>query len=261
MNNGIGEISLCYTVTFERKSKHSAKRLWAAITDAREVGQWMNLPRPRRPASGRRVEHRFPRNERRRAPRHHRACGPGTHTDVRLGLSVVEWTLEDQPHGCNYRFVHAGLADRGVDADEEGLPAGWHDFLDQFDHHLDGAHLTAKDRTANWKRLKPMYRERLDRVLVPRRVKSLSGPRLESAEGAQLGAVMPYAQGRTFFDADSHIMELPDFLTQYADPAFRDRIPQIPCRAGELAKKLDELLARKAHAPERSRRWSRSAAI
>ena len=38
---------------------------------------------------------------------------------------------------------------------------------------------------------------------------------------------MPYAQGRTFFDADSHIMELPDFLTEYADPAFRDRIPQI----------------------------------
>ena len=23
---------------------------------------------------------------------------------------------------------------------------------------------------------------------------------------------MPYAEGRTFFDADSHIMELPDFL-------------------------------------------------
>ena len=59
---------------------------------------------------------------------------------------------------------------------------------------------------------------------------------------------MPYAQGRTFFDADSHIMELPDFLTQYADPAFRDRIPQIRAVPGELAKKLDELLARKAHA-------------
>ena len=62
---------------------------------------------------------------------------------------------------------------------------------------------------------------------------------------------MPYAQGRTFFDADSHIMELPDFLTQYADPAFRDRIPQIRAVPGELAKKLDDLLARKAHAPDR----------
>ena len=38
---------------------------------------------------------------------------------------------------------------------------------------------------------------------------------------------MAYAKGRTFFDADSHVMELPDFLTQYADPAYRDRVPQI----------------------------------
>lgn len=36
---------------------------------------------------------------------------------------------------------------------------------------------------------------------------------------------MPYAEGRTFYDADSHVMELPDWLAPYADPAFRDRIP------------------------------------
>ena len=35
---------------------------------------------------------------------------------------------------------------------------------------------------------------------------------------------MPYAEGRTFFDADSHLMELPEWLPSYADPAFRDRI-------------------------------------
>jgi uncharacterized protein len=35
---------------------------------------------------------------------------------------------------------------------------------------------------------------------------------------------MPYAQGRTFFDADSHVMETPDWLPAYADPAFRERI-------------------------------------
>jgi uncharacterized protein len=35
---------------------------------------------------------------------------------------------------------------------------------------------------------------------------------------------MPYAQGRTFFDADSHVMETPDWLPSYADPAFRERI-------------------------------------
>ena len=35
---------------------------------------------------------------------------------------------------------------------------------------------------------------------------------------------MPYAEGRTFFDADSHVMETPEWLSAYADPQFRDRI-------------------------------------
>ena len=34
----------------------------------------------------------------------------------------------------------------------------------------------------------------------------------------------PYAKGRTFFDADSHLMELSDWLVQYADPGVRDKI-------------------------------------
>ena len=35
---------------------------------------------------------------------------------------------------------------------------------------------------------------------------------------------MAYAQGRTFYDADSHLMELSEWLPQYADPKIRDRI-------------------------------------
>jgi len=35
---------------------------------------------------------------------------------------------------------------------------------------------------------------------------------------------MPYAQGRTYFDADSHLMETSDWLVGYADPELRDRI-------------------------------------
>ncbi len=39
---------------------------------------------------------------------------------------------------------------------------------------------------------------------------------------------MTYAPaGRTIYDADSHIMELPDFLKKYADPALRDAIPEV----------------------------------
>ncbi len=32
---------------------------------------------------------------------------------------------------------------------------------------------------------------------------------------------------RAFYDADSHIMELPDFLKAYADPSIRDEIPEV----------------------------------
>ncbi len=47
---------------------------------------------------------------------------------------------------------------------------------------------------------------------------------------------MTYAQGRTFYDADSHIMELPDWLVEYADPDVRDRIrPLYLGAAGKLA--------------------------
>lgn len=39
---------------------------------------------------------------------------------------------------------------------------------------------------------------------------------------------MAYAPAtRAFYDADSHIMELPDFLKKYADPELRDEIPAV----------------------------------
>ena len=39
---------------------------------------------------------------------------------------------------------------------------------------------------------------------------------------------MTYAPAaRDFYDADSHIMELPDFLKAYADPALREQIPEV----------------------------------
>ncbi|MBS0469625.1 MAG: amidohydrolase family protein [Proteobacteria bacterium] len=37
---------------------------------------------------------------------------------------------------------------------------------------------------------------------------------------------MTYAQ-RAMYDADSHIMELPDFLKKYADPGIRDQVPEV----------------------------------
>ncbi len=47
---------------------------------------------------------------------------------------------------------------------------------------------------------------------------------------------MPYATGRTYYDADSHLMELPDWLGGYLDPAMADRIGPLQLgRAGRMA--------------------------
>lgn len=38
---------------------------------------------------------------------------------------------------------------------------------------------------------------------------------------------MPYAEGRTYHDADAHIMEEPGWLPPFAEPAVRDRMKPV----------------------------------
>ena len=38
---------------------------------------------------------------------------------------------------------------------------------------------------------------------------------------------MTYAGDRVLYDADTHIMELPDFLQKFADPEIRDQMPAV----------------------------------
>ncbi len=52
---------------------------------------------------------------------------------------------------------------------------------------------------------------------------------------------MPYAEGRTFYDADSHLMEFSEWLPQYADPQLRDRIR--PLYLGGAGAKASEIIA------------------
>ena len=59
---------------------------------------------------------------------------------------------------------------------------------------------------------------------------------------------MTYAQGRTCYDADSHIMELPDFLAEHADPDMRERLPRIKVpRVGRLATLVEEAERNRKH--------------
>jgi hypothetical protein len=47
---------------------------------------------------------------------------------------------------------------------------------------------------------------------------------------------MPYAEGRIIHDADSHVMETPDWLLRYADPGLREHLEPLRltgCKPGE----------------------------
>jgi predicted TIM-barrel fold metal-dependent hydrolase len=43
---------------------------------------------------------------------------------------------------------------------------------------------------------------------------------------------MPYAEGRVFNDADSHVMETPDWMLRYADPDIRPRLAPLDLSTG-----------------------------
>jgi predicted TIM-barrel fold metal-dependent hydrolase len=63
---------------------------------------------------------------------------------------------------------------------------------------------------------------------------------------------MTYARGRVINDADSHIMELPDFLQRYADDATRGVIPKLPVpTTGALAVLDPQSAALGRHPPEK----------
>ena len=62
---------------------------------------------------------------------------------------------------------------------------------------------------------------------------------------------MTYAGDRRILDADSHLMELPDFLTRHASGAMRDRIPRIgEVRIVADGIRMREYRGRLGHPPE-----------
>jgi predicted TIM-barrel fold metal-dependent hydrolase len=54
---------------------------------------------------------------------------------------------------------------------------------------------------------------------------------------------MPYVEGRTVHDADSHIFEPPGYAEEYADPKFRDAL-RVALRSDERPEFLDKVLAK-----------------
>ena len=64
---------------------------------------------------------------------------------------------------------------------------------------------------------------------------------------------MAYApDDRPYYDADSHIMELPDFLTSRADPAIREEIPEVSYSASLVSDEEVAVIMQQGgkHSPE-----------
>jgi uncharacterized protein YndB with AHSA1/START domain len=164
MSSDLGVITRCYTVTFERTTRHGPARLWKAITQPDEVAAWMGAPATidLRPGGDSIID--FAGDD---------AALDGIIVRVEQerrfayvwGRSYTEWLIEPDGDGCRYTFVETGLTDRGEHADEEGLAAGWHKFLDRFADHLDGQLRDDAEYEARWHALKPAYRAQLDATI------------------------------------------------------------------------------------------------
>ena len=161
MTDRLGKITRCYTVTFDRHSKHSPARLWSALTRADEVAAWMGYPAKIDLRVGGEWHVDFARTGEGELPGIIVRVEPGAVLTYAWGLSMCEWKITPAADGCDYTFVQAGLAFREID-DDEGLAAGWHEFLERLDLHLDGSYLAEADQKARWNALKPGYKELLD---------------------------------------------------------------------------------------------------
>ena len=164
MESDLGEITRCYTITFERGSKHSAERLWRAITDSGEVSKWMGYVVRIDPKVGGEYYLDFAMDGD-QVPGVVTFVDPGRALRWAWDRSTVEWTIEPDGAGSKYTFIHTGLTRRESE-EEEGLAAGWHGFLDQLESHLEGMYPEKAETDARWERLKPVYKGQLEAALI-----------------------------------------------------------------------------------------------
>ncbi len=161
---GLGAIGRCYSVTFQRCTPHAPARVWQAVTDPRGVARWMGYPARIDLRVGGQYVVDF------EGPGKGGLDGVITRVECERtlryvwGLAVVGWELEPHGGGCRYRFVHHGQNPRGI-PDEEGLPAGWHVWLEDLECHLDGAGTPHQADSPRWRQLKRRYRPLLESAL------------------------------------------------------------------------------------------------
>lgn len=165
MTDELGEITVCYGVSYRRSSKHTPARLWRAITTADELTRWMAYPMTVDLRVGGRYYADFSRTD----------GGELDGVIVKIeserllryawGTSTVEWVIEPDGEGSTFLFAQHGLYPRPL-PDEEGLVAGWHVWLEDLEQYLDtGSPSTEGEGRARWLELGKAYRPRLEAAI------------------------------------------------------------------------------------------------
>ncbi|NRA03249.1 MAG: SRPBCC domain-containing protein [Myxococcales bacterium] len=160
----MGEITACYSMRFERESKHSAARLWRAITDPAEIAAWWGTPSARvdlRIGGEYFVEFA--------EPNPNDLTGVVTHLEPERSLvylwdrTPVEWEIHERARGCAYVFTHHGQPP-GMVEHEGGIAAGYHVGFEAIERHMDG---TAIDPGHDaWTRWTEVYTPRIRELLA-----------------------------------------------------------------------------------------------
>lgn len=157
----LGTFTHCYTIRYDRTSKHSAERLWRAITNSDEVTSWMQYPARIDLRVGGDYFVDFSKTNSGSLDGIIVAIEPAHLLRYAWNNSIVEWTIEPTAGGCKHSFLQAGLPDRGPG--EEGLVAGWHAWFDDLDTYLDGEALPPLTDRGLWialgERYKPILAE------------------------------------------------------------------------------------------------------
>lgn len=131
---------------FERRLSHSVHRVWRAVSDPAELGQWFPAAVPWGPVVGEKIEA-------------HGMTGEVTEVDRPHRLAWVfngdDYSFEIYPDGdgCRLIFIHAFDASTPV----AQTAAGWETYLMRLDALLAGAPLSEEEAHANWDEVHERY--------------------------------------------------------------------------------------------------------
>jgi|GEM_PF-5040144 len=166
MNDELADVRQCYGLFYRRTSKHSAARLWRAITDAGELSRWMAYPMRVDLRVGGDYYADFSRTGGGELDGVIVKIEPQRLLRYAWGTSIVEWTIEPAETGSRYVFAQHGLYPRPL-PDEEGLAAGWHVWLEDLERFLDtGSPSTEEAGGIRWHAMGKLYRPKLEAAVT-----------------------------------------------------------------------------------------------